>query len=218
MKRITSLLIAYSVFILTGCEKDRITGGGIIASQQRPITNFTGVRAKGAANVVITQGTVFKVEVKEYENLLPYFETKLNGNILEVGFKNNTNVKNSIAEVFITMPSLQVLKTEGSGDITATGNFPPVNTFDAQVAGSGNINFASCVATRFDCFIRGSGDIKAFGLVATEAFVQTEGSGNIEITASNKLNVKIAGSGNVYYKSSPLVTANISGSGQVIPR
>lgn len=218
MKKIASLLLAYSVFVLTGCEKDRITGEGSIVTEERSVTNFTGVHARGSANIFISEGAAFKVEVKEYGNLLPYFETKLNGSTLEVGFQGDVNVKNSRAEVFITMPTLQSLKTDGSGNIVATGVFPVTDLFEAQIAGSGNIDIESCVASRFNALIRGSGNIKAFGLVAIEAYTQTEGSGNIELTATSKLNVKISGSGNVYYKSSPAVTVNINGSGQVIPR
>lgn len=218
MKNFTSLLLAFSVFIFTGCEKDYVVGEGILATQQRPIGNFTGVRTKGSANVFITQGPIVTAKVKDYENLLPYFEMKLNGTILEVGFKENVNVKSDKTEVFITMPTLELLRTEGSGNIEAIGIFPLANTFDAQVAGSGNIFIEAASAARFNAAIKGSGNVSAFGLLATEAFTQTEGSGNIEITANNKLNVKISGSGNVYYKSTPVVTANINGSGQVLPR
>ncbi len=218
MKKIASLLLAYSVFVLTGCEKDRITGEGSVVTEERNVANFTGVHTRGSANVFITRGATFKVEVKDYGNLLPHFETKLNGSTLEVGFEKNTNVKNSRAEVFISMPVLRSLKTDGSGNIVATGIFPFTNLLEAQIAGSGNIDIESCTADRFNALIRGSGNINAFGLVAAEAYTQTEGSGNIELTATSKLNVRIAGSGNVYYKSTPVVTANINGSGQVIPR
>jgi len=217
MKKLTGLL-AYSIFLLTGCNKERITGEGPLVTQERTVANFTGLRAMGSANVVITQGAAFKVQVKEYENLLPHFETKLNGSVLEVGFEEGIDVKNSKAEVFITMPALQSVKTAGSGNITAVGAFPLANTFDAEITGSGNINIEQCSAGRFNSFIRGSGNIAAFGLIGVEAFTQTEGSGNVEITATNKLNVKISGSGNVYYKSTPVITANINGSGQIIPR
>lgn len=216
--KISSIVLFFcSVFMLSGCEKDIVRGEGSVITQERAVSNFTGVRSMGSANVSITQGNSFKVEVREYDNLLPYFETKLNGAVLELGFKDNINVKNSKAEVFITMPALQLLKTEGSGNISTTGIFPPAGNFDAQVTGSGNINIGNAAANRFDGAIRGSGNIKAFGMIAAEAFTQIEGSGNIEITATSKLNVKISGSGNVYYKSTPLVTTSISGSGQVVP-
>jgi hypothetical protein len=216
MKKIPGLLLAYSLLILAGCKKERITGSGSVITQERPVSNFSGIRSLGAANVFIIQGNVFKVEVKDYENLLPYFETKLNGSILEVGFQSNTKAKNSQAEVFITMPALQSLKTEGSGNIVADGAFNPVNVFNAAIFGSGDISIAHSACNVFNSFIAGSGNIHAFGMQAAEAFTQTEGSGHVEITATSKLNVNIKGSGNVYYKSTPVVTVSIHGSGQVI--
>ena len=218
MKKSVIVMLAMAGMFLSSCEKERITGSGPITTEDRNITNFTGVSTKGAADVYITEGANFSVQVKDYGNLLPHFETKLNDGVLEIGFKPNTNVNNSRAEVFITMPTLQALTTEGSGNITTTGNFSTVNLFDASSLGSGNITIANGSAVKFTTSIKGSGNINAFGMIATEAETQTEGSGDVELTATTKLQVKIAGSGNVYYKGTPAVTVNISGSGQVVPR
>ncbi|RYF87744.1 MAG: DUF2807 domain-containing protein [Chitinophagaceae bacterium] len=218
MKKSVVVILAMAGMFLSSCEKEHVTGSGSVVTEDRNITNFTGVLTKGAANVIITQGASFKVQVKEYSNLLPYFETKLKGDILEIGFKPNTNVKNSRAEVFITMPTLHTVRTEGSGNIGITGNFTIVNLLEAATLGSGNITIENSSAAKFTSSIKGSGNIKAFGMTATEVVTQTEGSGDVEVTATSKLHVNIAGSGNVYYKGNPAVTVNISGSGQVVPR
>ncbi len=211
-------MLVFAGIALTGCEKENITGSGTVLTEDRAVTGFTEVVTRGAANVYITQGVDFNVQVKDYNNLLPHFETKLNGKALEVGFTPNTNVKNSRAEVFITMPTLEAVKTEGSGNITTNGIFGLVNLFKASIVGSGNINIENASALQFKTYIAGSGDIKAFGMIASEAATQTDGSGDVELTATSKLDVRIAGSGSVYYKGTPTVSVNISGSGQVVPR
>jgi hypothetical protein len=181
------------------------------------VNNFTAVSASGSSNVHITQGA-FKVEVRGYNNLLPYYETKLVNNTLELGYKKNVNVKNDNIQVYITLPVLNGISLSGSGNIEADGNFGGNTNFDANITGSGNIDISAGSAQTFRSTIVGSGNIKALDFVADKAETSIDGSGNTEITATSQLKVKISGSGNVYYKGNPIITTNISGSGAVIPR
>ncbi len=200
------------------CSKERINGDGPVTTEQRNVSNFTAVNASGNTRVFISQGATFKVEVKGYSNLLPYYETKLVNNELRLGYKTGVNVKNDNTEVFITLPVLDGVKLSGSGDISATGTFPAVNDFYAGIAGSGNITLSQGSATFFHASISGSGNIDAPGILSEKAETTTSGSGNTEVSVNSHLSVKISGSGNVYYHGNPLIVTNISGSGAVIPR
>lgn len=203
---------------LASCTKERIKGNGIVTSETRNITGFTAVSASGSTNVFITQGALFKVEVKGYANLLPYYETKLVNNELLVGYKNDVNIKNDNTEVFITMPILNGLKLAGSGSINTSGAFNGGTNLTARIAGSGSIHFSSGNTQNFNAGIEGSGNIYAMDLVSANADIDISGSGNTEITATRQLKAKITGSGNVYYRGTPSITTNIIGSGSVIPR
>ncbi len=212
------MIILSAGFIISSCSKDLIRGNGPVITETRSVSNFNEVSVSGSTDVFITQGAAFSVEIKGYSNLLPHFETRLVNNTLYLGYENGTNVQNDNTEVFITMPSISGLSTAGTGNITTTGIFDHVSSFNARVAGSGSIYFSEGSAQQFSSVIEGSGNILAFGMQAVEAETRTTGSGNTEITATSKLKVKITGSGNVYYKSTPLITADISGSGVVQPR
>lgn len=217
MKSILFLNLVLAVLItISACNQDPITGSGVIATEARTIKNFTGVTIEGSSNVTILKGTDFKVEVKAYNNLLPYFESRVvNGNLI-LGYKDHINVRNDNTEVTVTLPVLNSLSTYGSGDITSTGDFMGNNDFEASISGSGNIKIEKGSSMNFSTSISGSGNVQAFGFAAEKVTVNVAGSGNAKVTATNKLNVKIAGSGNVYYKGSPSLSVNVSGSGAVV--
>lgn len=216
MKRV--FVIVTLAFVLFACSKERINGNGTVVTESRNQSNFTGIKASGSSAVLITQGAAFKVEVKGSSNLIPYYETKIVNNVLEVGYKNNVNVKNDNIQVLITMPTLTSLSLHGSGNISSSGVFAGNTDFNAYIAGSGNINFSSGTTQNFNSTITGSGNIYAINMVADKAETEITGSGSTEITATTNLKVKITGSGNVYYHGTPVITSTISGSGAVIPK
>lgn len=215
MKKILSSLLLATVITLAACSHDRITGSGPTGTEERSVNNFTRVRTSGSSNVTVNQGPQFKVEVKGYNNLIPYFETRVISGTLEVGYKNNTRVKNDNIEVFVTLPVLEGLAISGSANITANGTFTS-NHMDATISGSGGIDIKQGTTENFNANISGSGNISAFGVTAKKSTVRISGSGNIKTTTTDELTVNISGSGNVYYKGSPSITTNISGSGSLI--
>jgi hypothetical protein len=210
-------LIAMAAVLLGSCNKDRVKGSGPVTSEQRNVTGFTGITVNGATDIFISQGTSFDVKVKAYSNLLPYFETKVEDGILSLGYRRNTNVSNDNSQVYITMPSINLISLSGSSDIICTGIFPSTTDMSAAISGSGSISIAGGAADNFTVKISGSGDVKAFGFDAKKADITISGSGNVEVNVAESLEVAISGSGNILYKGSPaVINSQISGSGKLI--
>ena len=218
MKRGIGITMISAILAFSSCTKERVSGHGSVTTESRNLSGFTAISTAGSTNIYVSPGAAFKVEVKGYSNLLPYYETKLANNTLQLGYKEGVNVKNDNTEVFVTMPSLNGLSLAGSGNISTNGTFPSVTDFNARIEGSGNIDFSTGSCSNFYATIDGSGNIRALNMVADKAETNTSGSGNTEITANTQLKVRIAGSGNVCYRGTPLITTNIAGSGAVIPR
>lgn len=218
MKRGFSFIVLTAILAFSSCTRERIRGQGSVISEIRNISGFTEISTEGSTNIHIMQGSSFKVELRGYSNLLPYYETKLVNNTLQLGYRKDVNVKNDNTELYITMPAITGLSLAGSGNISTSGVFAGVPDFHARVPGSGNIEFSSGTATNFYSTIDGSGNIRALNLQADKAETNTTGSGDTEITANTQLKVRISGSGNVYYRGSPVISTNITGSGTVKPR
>ena len=218
MKRGFSFIVLTAILAFSSCTRERIRGQGSVISEIRNISGFTEISTEGSTNIHIMQGSSFKVELRGYSNLLPYYDTKLVNNTLQLGYRKDVNVKNDNTELYITMPAITGLSLAGSGNISTSGVFAGVPDFHARVTGSGNIEFSSGTATNFYSTIDGSGNIRALNLQADKAETNTTGSGDTEITANTQLKVRISGSGNVYYRGSPVISTNITGSGTVKPR
>ena len=211
------LVLALISLTLTNCKKENIIGDGPVQTEQRVETDFQRIFASGASKIFITKGDQVSVTVKAYGTLLPYLETTVTNRVLKIAFKDNTRVRNDNSQIFITMPSLEGLTTEGSGLIAITGDFSGNDNFDLKISGSSDVSLERGSSKVFSATIEGSGDIKAFGFEAEEANVKIFGSGNTEIAVFRKLHAKIYGSGNVYYRGNPaVVDSDISGSGKVI--
>lgn len=218
MKGGLSIVIISATLSFFSCTKERISGNGSTITETRNISNFTAISASGSTNVYINQGATFKVEVKGYSNLLPYYETRLVNNTLQVSYKQNMNIKNDNTEVFITLPVLNGLALSGSGSITTSGAFNGNTDFNVTISGSGNIHFSRGTSQNFYSKVDGSGNINMLNMVAAKADATITGSGKTEITANNQLKVEIIGSGKLYYHGTPVITTSITGSGTVLPK
>jgi len=216
LRKLFSLL--FLAVLLFACNKDKITGSGNVTSQERNVTGFTGVVVNGSTKAFITLDTGFAVTIKGYENLLPYLETNVADGVLNVGYKDNADVSNDNTEVYVTLPILDYVQTNGSGDMTVSGEVIGSDHLKASINGSASIEVEKGNADKFEGEISGNGNILALGFQSKEAYVKISGDGNVEIGVSDKLDVIISGNGHVFYRGSPIITTNISGNGQVIPK
>ncbi len=216
MKKFFFLLLIAMPVLLFSCKKQKVEGGGTVITEPRSVENFYNVIVNGSTNVFITYGDAFDVKVKAYENIISTLETKVTNGTLQIGYKKSINNDNS--EVYITMPALISVATNGSGNMDTKGNFLGMEYFSATTNGTGMINIEKGSAKNYKISISGSGDVKSFGFVSEQASVSTIGSGDAELTVVKNLKATLKGSGNVYYKGNAVVEATTSSSGKVIKK
>lgn len=214
MKKLTAIIAVFSLLFASSCRKDSIRGGGSITSEQRNISGFTGVEGNADIKVHIMRGSTSNVEVRGYSNLVAITETDIVNGKLVVKYQHEYyNVKNSNIEVYITMPSLDYVATNGSGDVWIDGFNN--NSLSAYINGSSNMNISNCVYDHIFLDINGSGNIVAAGLLSNRCEATIHGSGDIEISCSQNLKARIYGSGDIRYWGTPSLDVAISGSGTV---
>jgi Putative auto-transporter adhesin, head GIN domain len=221
MKKMKSPAVFVFVFVslfFVSCKKELIRGKGDIVTQERAVSGFTRVKITGSTDVEIVPGTSYRVIVSDYENLVNEVETSISGNELRVGYSRNVWVTRGNSKVTITMPTLNGVAVDGSGNFNISGPYTGIAYFSADISGSGNINMYNFPAEEANVHISGSGDVRGFGLTCNKAKVQVNGSGKTEITVNTLLDVRINGSGDVYYKGNASVNASINGSGKVLKR
>lgn len=199
-----------------GFINPNIRGSRNIISQNRVGAVFHSIVSSGGINIYLRQGNFYEIVVRTDDNLIQYLDTYIKDGTLTISFRNNFNISPSIAEVYITIPTLRGITINGSGNVFGQS---VINTdfLELNIYGSGYIDFSGF--TDYLCaYISGSGNIRAWGLTARNAEIRIVGSGNTEITVSNELTAIITGSGSIHYIGNPRVFANINGLGKVIRR
>lgn len=211
-----------------------VIGSGNIVTETRQVAAFDAIELRSHANVEIKKGSMFKVEVSDYENLLPYLTLENSGNTLLIGVKRNTRMINSKTKVSITMPDpLYSINIKGSGNfyidspfadltslvIAGSGNIntevpQQLNKLVIKIMGSGNVEMKGS-AREVDATIAGSGNIYLSQLSTKVADCVIMGSGDIEIRAIDSLKAKVNGSGNIRYSGNPSSEIKVNGSGKI---
>ncbi|MGH2643729.1 MAG: head GIN domain-containing protein [Chitinophagaceae bacterium] len=228
--------LSIPVLLITGCiiGGQTVTGNGQVTSINRQTGDYNGIVVAGSMHVFVKQGPAQDIRIEAESNLIPYIETHLKDNQIEIRFKRNVHVTtHEPVNIYLTTPeisnlsllgsgNIQVqdslansdkikLNVAGSGDIELQMNAPEL---DANIAGSGNI-LISGETKNIILNILGSGDFKGSNLKSEQATVKIAGSGNAHVFSSIKLTTKILGSGNVYYEGSPSIETTSAGSGKV---
>jgi hypothetical protein len=204
-----------------------------VHTEDRNLTGFKGVESNGSFDVIVSSGPQ-SVKIEGEENILPYIETYVDGDVLKVGTKRGYWLKPERGvRVYVTAPSFNKIQSNGSGNITSQSKITDPSKIEmeingsadinvdadapeisAELRGSGNLNLKGDTKN-FRGEIVGSGDIKALDLKSEETSVKIIGAGNAEVYSSVKLNVEVAGSGDVRYKGGAQVESHIAGSGGV---
>lgn len=230
--------LAISLFLTTGCFSDDDgffnceRGEGDAVTESFSIDDFEGIELDIAADVYITQGDNFSIEVQGQQNILNELELEVKGDILDIDFDDCVRNYDDLM-FWISMPELDFVRICGSGRIFSE-NFITANDIVLEISGSGDIDLglsADDIETKIsgsgkillegtandlDAVISGSGDVRAFDLISEKVDCRISGSGDMEVHATDKLDVKITGSGDVYYKGNPEVNVDITGSGDVV--
>lgn len=224
-------LLAGSCRFVTG---EKVSGNGNVKTEDRSQTGFKGIETHGSFDLYVSSGAANSVKIEAEENLLPYIETYMDGDILMIDTKDGfwLRPKRSV-KIFVTAPDYYKIKSEGSGNIigenkiVGTGKLDlgvsgsadikmevDAPEIDADLTGSGNLIINGQTKV-FHSSVSGSGNIRAYDLKAEDTKVRIAGSGNADVYASVSLDVSVAGSGDVRYKGDAKVSSNIAGSGNV---
>jgi Putative auto-transporter adhesin, head GIN domain len=98
------------------------TGSGVAATQARSLPPLTGVDLAGANNVVVRVGARQSVIVHADSNLLGRVTTQVSSGSLVIGNTPGTLNAKSPMFVAVSVPSLDALTVQRSGNISVSGS------------------------------------------------------------------------------------------------
>jgi len=114
---------------LTSCDwhtTRTIIGYGDVESEERVLTDFSGVSLTGTCDVYISTGENFYVELQAQAQVLEVMTTSVRSGILNIGFNPDFNIKtDQEISAIIVVPSLDFVSITGLGDFEISGEKQP---------------------------------------------------------------------------------------------
>ncbi len=200
------------------------------------LEGFRNIVNTGVVDIDVTIGDTYSIVISANEGKLDMLVAEQEGETLYLKVKSGTII-NADFKAEITMPALERIKIDGSGDVSVSGR-NAVDTLAVSIEGSGDVVLDENISDELLLEINGSGDIKITG-EAREISARISGSGDIDvgginvsnaqtsITGSGDINLgkidgelkaKIVGSGDITYEGDPEVNRIIIGSGELKKR
>lgn len=228
------VLLFLSLSLAVSAQQETVSGNGQIKKEKRNISgSFDEISVAGKYKVTVKQGSTSSVEVEADANLLPYIETQLDGDELQVHTKKGFNVKpTGTISVYITLPKLKAIASSGSSSFAADGTIKgdkleiglsgkaemdmdlSYQDLELGMSGSGSVKLSGS-ATKAEVNMSGNAEFNAPGLKAQNMEINISGNGNAHVNVDKKLDIAISGNGKVRYKGSPSTNQAVSGNGRI---
>jgi hypothetical protein len=201
MQNIIQVSFILMLFNLSSCFNWKsVTGKDPVITENRSVAGFSKIDFSGDGDLTIVKGDVFKVEVSDYANLLPYLETGIvDGDKLKIAFRSHLSVTNSKLKVVVHMPL--ITKASLSGDGLVKINMPNSTPGELKlyVSGDGKILTEAVSTGVLTVNISGNGHVNIPKADAVNASYEISGDGIIQVEdgSAEKLRCFISGNAKI---------------------
>jgi hypothetical protein len=230
--------LAAAVLTISACE---INGDGPVltkgdlsgdtTTEARAHDGFTGITMGGSADLLVTEGDAFAIEVTADSALQEHITTEVDGNTLKIEQRYSIIGASPRVSVSVTVPDLTRLELSGAADVTVRSVI--AESLEVEVSGAGDVNLAAD-AQELTISVSGAGTVTAHGTVAegslvvsgaggiagedltiADATVDVSGAGSVSLRVRESLDANVSGAGSVIYFGDPTVTEEVSGAGSI---
>ena len=205
--------------------------GGETTTQARELDGFTQIDMGGSADLLVTEGASFEIEVTTDSALQEHVTTEVVGNTLRIEQHYSIIGASPSVAVSVTVPDLTRLDVSGASE--ATVRSVTAEGLDIGISGAGDIDLAAD-AQRLTISVTGAGTVTAHGTVDSgsitvsgaggiegedmtiaDATVSVSGAGSVKVRVRHSLDAHVSGAGTIVYYGDPRVTQDVSGAGSI---
>jgi hypothetical protein len=196
---IASLIIA----LLAGCTAPQfptelVTGSGNLVSRSFDLDGFTQIDADVVAQVTVTRGDAYSVQVEVDDNLEPRLRVSVTGDTLYIDLTDAAYSKATL-RAQVTMPKLTGVTLNGAS--TLTGELAGED-LALNVDGAGVVTLTG-TAGRVTIIANGASKALLGGLAAGDVDVNADGASRVEINVSGAVTGEANGAAAVTVTGSP---------------
>ena len=211
MKKITIALLATCVVSAAGCHWVGIRGNGHIKTDERPVSAFANIDARGAFTIEWQSGPP-SLRITTDENLLPYINSNISGDTFHLRTRDQIRPSYGIQ---VVISSQTRAGARISGAVKLTAKQLSGSRFALESRGAARVSLDGKIDELF-ADMTGASELAASGLQTKAAEISTTGAGDAEIAVADKLKVAITGAGKVRYSGNPpSIEKHISGAGSI---
>ncbi len=211
MKKMTILVVAACLVLVTGCRWVGIRGNGHIKTDERTIGAFANIDASGSFQIEWKNGAP-ALSITTDENLFPYIDNHISGDTLHLDTHEHIWPTHGI-KVVISSPTRAGAKLSGAVKLTANQISGP--KFALESTGAAHVNLDGSIDELL-ADMTGASDLNAKDLQTKTAEISTTGAADAEIAVADTLKVAITGAGKVTYSGNPkTIEKHISGAGSI---
>ncbi len=204
---------------LLGLARGRVlNGSGHAISQDRDISNVTGINLTTVGNVYITVGDREALRIEAEDNLLPHLETKVHGGQLDIRTDNGVGLRPTRPiNFYVTVKSLDCLTLAGSGNIEA----PDVKAehFQLRLSGHGDVRLGKLNAHIVQMSLSGAGNVHLDRMDAETIDVHISGSAGMTVreglVKTQRITLSGVGSYDALNMQSDIAQVHVSGNGSI---
>ncbi len=176
-----------------------VKGSGNTLNETRAVEDFSAIDVGGVFNVEIVTGKDFSVNVEADDNLLPYIQTEVSGDTLEISTNERISSNNPIL-VRITAPDISEIKASGASKVSIIG----VKNSDLAIDQSGVSEVTATGETsKLKAELSGSSVLKARELRSENADLDVSGASRAHVFATSDLTAEASGASSVTYSGNP---------------
>jgi hypothetical protein len=199
----------------TTSSSDQTVGSGVLVTESRPVSNFTGISVSGVGRVILENTGTESLTITAEDNILPLLESEVRGSILTLGPRPNTNLSPTRNIVYrVTYRDLRSLLASGVTVIEANGI--ATDAFTTTASGVSTISVAGAV-DRQTITLSGTSNFTGERLTTRVTNVNISGVSNAVVHASERLEGAVSGSSVLEYVGNPVIAVNVSGAASVRP-
>src|SRR5580765_5916370 len=112
-------LILITIMLTSDFTKAQdIKGDGNVVKVTRTAGSFDEIKLEGVVNLFLTQGSSEAITIESDKNIIPYIETKVEGNRLTIKNSQDVNIKKfTKLNVYVTVKDLKNISSDGVGNV-----------------------------------------------------------------------------------------------------
>jgi len=233
-------LLAISFLAMVSCtsrsSRDQIASGESV-TDERNLNGISQVKISGIMNLYLSQGDNESLRIEGDEKAISLLEITENGDLLEIGYEDDDNVKNIFedfsTDIYLTISDLRKLSFDGVVNIESENTFQvealiitgdgigkidleiEAKMIDATFNMMGNIVLRGNVET-IKLSNEGMGKIDASKLIAQKMTLSSSGIGKVDVHCEDELSITVNGIGSVNYSGNPkVIKKDVNGIGKV---